>query len=838
MNFDLSLCQWKLKGYYPWVPVKDKSMETGKELQGITDWIPATVPGGVHFDLYKNGLIPYPYKDMNSLSCEWVENRWWLYQTEIPVSLLPQSDYYQLIFEGLDYKARIYLGEEMICEHEGMYEPIEIEITREVSELQVLQLKVLIFHAPDEMGQIGMTSHTYTQKSRFNYKWDFSTRLVNLGIWGKCYIQGESKACLDNMHIITDYRDGKGIVRIQGNVQWNQESTNEVSVCCTLKLGDKEYQLESTVCANQIQAEFVIENPSLWYPNGYGEQPLYQLLITLQEKHHKLDCKNYSVGIHSISLLQNEDSPEGALPYTFVINGKKIYIKGVNMTPLDHIYGNVSKDHYEHTVKLMVAMNVNLVRVWGGGIIEKEEFYDACDRHGILVWQEFIQSSSGIDNVPSKRPEFLALLRKTAISAILRIRNNTSLAVWSGGNELTNEQGIPATYQDENISMLKKIVNRLDPAHFFFPTSASGPNEFINPEKGVSHDVHGNWNYHGNEEFYALNRNSDSLFHSEFGAEGMCSIRSLNRFISKEYQSVEPASANMVYRHHGEWWCTYERDDSLFGERKDIRQMTFASGWAQAEGLRFILESNRRRRFRNSGSIIWQINEPWPNVFCTSLVDYFQEPKMAYYWAKNAFADFVVSMDYGKLSYEPGEVFCEKIFVDMDMDKQDERAECEVMCKVQDMTGRVIHTQTIWNSELKFSIPKEQKGIFIVSLKAVMGNRVCENRYYFGCGSKHVYAQALQLKATDLKVSLLRNTNNTATYRIKNIGLTPALQIHPYTEQEKNLICDNSFMTLLPGEETTVNIHYSPKFVSGFLECSQDWEPLDIQFDYLNKEVI
>lgn len=843
MIYHLSECEWKVKGYYPWVPLKDRSMETGKELLGITDWIEAVVPGGVHYDLYKAGLIPYPYKDMDSLKCEWIENRWWLYKTTIKNAEIKGS-YQSLVFEGIDDKAVIYVNGKERCRHEGMYEPVIIDISEEVSSGKDLELKILLMHVPDEMGQIGMTSRTCTQKSRFNYKWDFSTRLVNLGIWKDCYIRFEEEALWDQPYVYTDYQQGKGFVHFSAKVSQRGENCGVCEAYVTLENRDGKMQQSLPVTGSQVSGTFVVENPSLWYPNGYGSQELYHFKLDLKKETRILDSYELEIGIRSIEYQQNEDCPEDALPYTFCINHVPVYIKGVNMTPLDHIYGNVTEEHYEYIIRMMKNMNVNMVRVWGGGLIEKENFYKLCNRYGILVWQEFIQSSSGIDNIPSKRPEFLNLLKKTAESALRSLRCYTCLAAWSGGNELTDEHYVPAGYGDENIAMLRQVVESMDPQRIFLPTSASGPREFVTKEKGVSHDIHGNWNYMGNPGHYELYAESDSLFHSEFGSEGMCSVRSLDRFLSKEYQTLEPAEKNMAYRHHGEWWCTYERDQKIFGPRNHMNELVKCSQWIQAEGLRYILEANRRRKFHNSGSIIWQINEPWPNVFCTSLADYYLEPKMAYYWSKKAFSDLAVSLDYRRLNYQPGEKFRGTVYVGKEQVEQDMGYILE--CRVLGLDGKIIFermhkgtadcTRTQKALELDFELPEGVADMFAVRLKVSMDGKKTENIYFFSCGSERPYSHALHLGKGDLTAVVKECGHGVMRAEIQNTGQVPLLHIYPYCNEEFNLLCDDSYITLFPDEKAEIRIQYSPKFESGFLnnELEGGAEIPEIRFDYFN----
>ena len=182
--------------------------------------------------------------------------------------------------------------------------------------------------------------------------------------------------------------------------------------------------------------------------------------------------------------------------------------------------------------------------------------------------------------------------------------------------------------------MLAGIVRRLDGTRTFFPTSATGPREFLSREKGVSHDVHGSWRYEGNPDHYSFYEQSDNLFHSEFGMDGASAVSSLKRFLPAASLHPTPMSGDPCWQHHGEWWGTYFRDCELFGEfprtPEHLEEFSQCSQYLQAEGLRYIIEADRRRAFQNSGVIVWQINEPWPNASCTNLVDYYGLPKAAY----------------------------------------------------------------------------------------------------------------------------------------------------------------------------------------------------------------
>lgn len=331
---------WQLKGTASYVPLRDKSMETGKPLEGVTGWIDAQVPGGVARALYQAGYIDHPYVDMNSLKCEWIENRWWIYRREFDRRDIPAHRKTLLHFEGVDYACMVYLNGHLLGEHEGMYEDFAFDVTDLLQTAEHFVLDVLILHAPDEMGQIGRTSQTSTQKSRFGYKWDFSTRLVNLGIWQDVSLILEDEAALDDLYVHSDAADGTGLLHISGTTHADGNLPLAVTVRCA-KDGTEKAAATLPVQDGAFAGTLTIPAPELWYPNGLGEQPLYDVTLTLRNGETMLDERTMRQGIRHFEMIQNEDAPTGALPYTIIMNGERVYMKGVNITPMDHIYGDI-----------------------------------------------------------------------------------------------------------------------------------------------------------------------------------------------------------------------------------------------------------------------------------------------------------------------------------------------------------------------------------------------------------------------------------------------------------------------------------------------------------------
>lgn len=828
-EISLSGEKWELKGYWPWVPLKGTSMEIGHELLGVTEWMPATVPGGVHEDLFREGLIADPYVELNSLHCEWVENRWWAYRASFPNPRL-NGERIELVCKGLDYEAMVYLNGQWLGEHKGMYHPAVFDVTSLLETAETAELTIVLKQAPDEMAQIGKTSETFTQKSRFNYKWDFSTRLVNVGIWDDIVLRAHEAFSLDDVGLWTDAEDGNGLLTVSASaVRYGQASDEG------LRLYVDVFDPDGAPVASWVgsigtdraaNASLAVSNAKLWYPNGCGEQPLYEVRVRLSDAGGAVrDERTYRTGFRKLRYERNVNAPIDSLPYTIVVNDRKIYVKGANMTPLDHLYGNVPASRYEWMVRLAKNANMNLLRIWGGGLIEKPALYELCDRHGLLIWQEFIQSSSGIDNEPSKKPEFLELLTLSAETALKDRRNHVSLAVWSGGNELMSAPDTPSTYEDPNLSLLKAMVERHDPQRLFLPTSASGPVQYITKRKGVSHDVHGHWKYQDNPEHYRLYGQSDSLFHSEFGVDGVSAVKSLHKFLGERHLHPQSMQASLTWRHHGEWWDTYDRDAKLFGGFAGIADFADASQWIQAEGLRYILEANRRRKFENSGSIIWQLNEPWPNVSCTNLVDYYMETKMAYYWAGNAFRPDHVSLDYEKLDYAPGERFSQPVYAHRSGSAAVLTAEAELL----DGAGTVLGRWSLSGATepdrarklgmLAFDAPKTDDGLFFVRLTPrVEGETAADvepNLYVFSTRGEAVYATALGGARASLRATPLGEWRAAGeagawlerTYRVENVGTRAALHAYPQERTDRYwAMADRAYRTLFPGEAMTVTV--------------------------------
>jgi beta-mannosidase len=326
---------------------------------------------------------------------------------------------------------------------------------------------------------------------------------------------------------------------------------------------------------------------------------------------------------------------------TLLVDGKTEPIRGWNWCPLDPLYGVPRPEKLRRLLQLAADAHVNLLRVWGGGLLESDEFYDECDRLGIAVWQEFSQSSSGIESVPSQDPAFVEQLLADARSEVVRLRRHPSLTVWGGGNELARrvegrEDDVPLDDSDPVLGALREVVRELDPDRAWLPTSPTGPRFLHRADLDMSEarDVHGPWEHQGLRAHYALWDAPGAPLHSEFGVEGMANRPLLDRLVPADEQWPADRS-NPVYEHLGAWWNNAALVQECFGGRiEDVETMRRASQWLQYDGLRYAVEALIRR---GAGCIPWQFAESYPNAWCTAAVGWDGDPKPAYWGVKRAY---------------------------------------------------------------------------------------------------------------------------------------------------------------------------------------------------------
>lgn len=853
---------WKLLGLMPGEWVWRRIGQAGVDPDGlnppVSDWFPAVVPGDVPSDLRDAGVIPDPWFGLNSRACEWISERDWVYRKEFDAPAdMRGKQRIRLRFGAVDFSCHVFLNGKHLGDHVGMYDPFSFDVTDALSWDSPNRLIVVIDHAPKEpenQGQIGWTNQIRLWKARFAYGWDWCTRMIPVGIWQDVALEADDGVRLDDVWIHPTLQQDKagdpfGLADLICRITTDFVTASTASALVELSCGSyretfhADLGVEAGLAVSELRHTIV--KPRLWHANGSGEQALYTAHVVLKNSEGiAVDERTVRFGIRRTRFVPNDgvlaDDPEDALPYVLEVNGIKTFIKGWNWAPIDQLYGRPHAERYRHAIRLAKEANCNLLRVWGGGLLERELFYDLCDEAGIMVWQEFIQSSSGIDNEPASDPEYIAYCRDQAEKTIVQKRNHPSLLLWCGGNELMQPDGTPLGSDHPTLAALKETVERLDPDRLWLPTSPSGPTFSAEPSnKGRMHDVHGDWKYRGDPDQYALFNGIDPLLHSEFGAEGAANREAFARFMPNDAQ-WPPDASNPHWTHHGAWWLNRPTVEKMFGPLDNLDAFVRASQWIQAEGLRYAVESGRRGKWRTAGTIPWQYNESWPNASCTNVLDYYGQPRPAYWWIRRAYAPLLVSARYKKLQWKPGEVFEAEVWLHVSASLADQLGgRVRIRWRAFDLvTGTTLCedyaaaplaaavSAPIHAGNVRFRIPKDYRGVFALHVSGTLSDVMAwteteardrskpmspadqpqleRNEYLFSSEQGPPFASLMELPATRLQIRRVPSAGGERmrVLSLRNIGDVAAFNTHlTLPNAPIGIAIDGNYRTLLPREQ-------------------------------------
>lgn len=789
--------------------------------------IAGTVPGAVQVDLQKAGLLKDFNVGLNAMCAEWVNNREWTYEKEFELPKGFEGERYYLNFEGLDYSGEIYLNGDRIFEFEGMFLPVPLDVTERLKLGEKNKLIVFFEQSPEIDGQYGYSSKIRHLKSRFNYIWDWCTRIVPVGIWQSIYLEIVSGVrCLDfwpNAVLKQDNKTGVLDVSLEIDVMVPGEYT------VAFELNGEFFEsinVSWNVGRTHFKRMLEVEDIEPWWPRGFGDQNLYEIVARIFDSEDKEVAElKKRVGFRRVESVQNPGSPETSRPYTIRVNGKTIFLKGINWVPISPFYGAVTREDYERHIGRFASMNCNILRVWGGAILEHTDFYDVCDEKGLLVWQEFPQSSSGIDNTPPSEAGFLKELREVASTMVRARRHHASLIIWCGGNELMEPDWTPVTEEHSNIGMLRDLVCKLDPNKLFLPTSPSGP--VFSPHidelgTGIAHDVHGNWEYLGPEEHYAYYNKDDSLMRSEVGTAGASNPETIRRVAGGE--PLWPAKEDsLIWRIHANWWIDWDMLTELFGMwNENVEQLdeyVKSSQYLQAESVRYVVESVIRRVPKASGVLIWMGNEPYANFSNTSLIQYDGIPKPVYSWIRQCFESLHVSCKYDKVHFAKGEEFRCEVFV-----HKTEDLDGHVEVEAQLLTSRgLLLEQAKWAADLEntecpicikvgdiaWTVQELPDDMFYLRLLMKhRGSEAKHNDYVYFISDAFPMSPLRKMDRAKLKVSKLDTNEERAVFlEVTNLAKTAAIMVYL---REKNPVSfwdvyPNNFV-LLPGESRKVEV--------------------------------
>ena len=640
-----------------------------------SEWLPATVPGGVHTDLLALGKIADPFVGDNEKTVQWVAEVDWEYRRAFTASPeLLTEEQVVLVCDGLDTLADVYLNGDYIGHIDNMFRQWEFDVK---NLLQTGENELLIhFSAPVAyirgkqvqlplQGGGDIPGGPHLRKAPCHWGWDWGPKLPAIGVWKDIRLEGYSTARLSDVHIRQTHHE-KGVT-ISVDIESEDWSNEDLTAVMTITQPDSTTQEMSQSLMIFPDGEYPfatleaeIPDPELWWPNGYreteqqhdlGSQPLYGIQVLLKSGAQLLDQREYNIGLRTIELVQDPD--EWGKSFTFYVNGVPVFAKGADWIPSDSFPTRVTNTSLEGLIRSAAQANMNMLRVWGGGYYPEDMFFDLCDRYGILVWQDFM-FACGIYPADA---DFVENVRIEAIENVRRIRHHASLALWCGNNEM--EQGwvdwgwnkpndpvnqyLKAGYDRMFHHMLPEIVADEDPATVYWPSSASSNTAFDKPNGQEQGDCH-YWDvWHGRRPFTAY-RSQFPRFMSEFGFQALPPFKTIQTYADSADQNM----TSYIMEHHqrsgsGNGLMIAQMTDT-FRMPKNFESLVYLSLLLQAEGIRYGVEHWRRNCQRVSGTLIWQLNDCWPVASWAGL-DYFGRWKALHYATKRFYAPLLLSVE-------------------------------------------------------------------------------------------------------------------------------------------------------------------------------------------------
>lgn len=621
-----------------------------------SEWIDATVPGSVMNDLLINKKIDDPFYRDNGDQAIGIAEKDYEYINDFTLTeefLL--QDKIILCAEGLDTLTTIYINDTEVASTNNMHRTYEFDV-KDFLKIGENQIKVMLLSPVNYIKEkqevqplIGVEhavpGYQYLRKGHSMFGWDWGPKIPDLGIWRNISLLGWDIGRIDNVYMTQNHSGNR--VELNVNTQLEKWSTEDIELEVVITDPSQSEIIQSITTSNREEdILFNIENPELWWPNGYGEQPLYGVKITARANGQEIDCKTYQIGLRTIEVKHEPD--QWGKSFEFHVNGISLFAKGANYIPEDSLIPRTSADRTEQLIIDSVEANFNMIRVWGGGYYPPDYFYELCDKYGLIVWQDFMFACS----VYEVSKDFEATIKEEAIDNIKRIRHHASLGMWCGNNEVEEaweHWGWPerSKFRTDYIKLfevlLADVVEELDPQTFYWPSSPSSGGSFINPKDPNVGDVH-YWDvWHGEKPFTEY-RKFHFRFCSEFGFQSFPSHKTIETFTLPKDRNVFSYVMEKHQKNDGANGIILSYLADTFLYPKDFNALLYTSQILQAEAIKYGVEHWRRNRGRCMGSLYWQLNDCWP-VASWSSIDYFGRWKALHYFAKRFYDPILLSVE-------------------------------------------------------------------------------------------------------------------------------------------------------------------------------------------------
>ena len=716
----------------------------------------ATVPGSVYNDLLTAGLIPDPYyRDNEDEALKIMENDF-VYSRSFTVSRdLLNCGKVLLRCRGLDTLAEIVINGKPAGKADNMHRTWEFDVKELLREgenrIIVTFLSPLRFireaYAKRQLegSEEATRGFPHLRKAHCMFGWDWGPRLPDAGIWRDIELIGINKARLRDVYITQDHEDGRVSLNIASGIDRISGDKTSVSVTVTAPDG-RTFTAEGEECAIDI------EDPELWWPAGFGDQPLYSVEVILTDGEEVLDSWKNRIGLRTMTIRREKD--QWGESFCHCVNGVDVFAMGADYIPEDNLLPRVNRERTRRLLEDARAANMNCVRVWGGGYYPDDFFYDICDELGILVWQDLMFACAAYELTR----DFEDNIREEITDNVRRIRHHACIAIWSGNNEMETfaargtwypEKKLQADYIRMYEYVIPRIMEKEDPRAFYWPSSPSSGGGFDDPDDENRGDCHYWAVWHGLLPFTDY-RKHFFRYASEFGFQsfpGMATIESFTlpqdrnsfSYIMEKHQRNASANGRIA-----------EYLSQMYLYPSSFETFVYASQLLQAQAMQYGVEHWRRNRGRCMGAVVWQLNDIWP-VCSWSSIDYFGRWKALHYFEKRFFAPVLISCEEeGTLTQNTNvnaEPFRMKKSARLNVSNET-RSDFHgtVRWSLSDPEAKVIREgsaavavpalSALWLDEMDFSDEDTYGCYFAYSLEDESGNPVGEGTVLF-CAPKH-----------------------------------------------------------------------------------------------------
>jgi beta-mannosidase len=792
---------------------------TSAPQQPEAGWLPATVPGDVHLDLLANKKIDDPFYRDNEPKLQWIENQSWEYRLSFDVTpaMLARSNV-DLVFNGLDAAAQVYVNGAEVLAADNMFRiwrvPVKGHLHAGKNVLRVAFPSPI--KAAEEVAardpwqpKTKTEAKTYIRRAAYEYGWDWGPHFVTSGIWRPAQIEAWDKVRIADFAI--RQRDvSSAVAHADAEVEVEAASAGSARVSVQYTDNGKPVAL-STVASlhsgrNLIDLPVEIRQPRLWYPAGYGDQPLYEFTAQVGVGGQTAETRKVKTGLRSIVLDRHLD--QWGRSFQLIVNGIPVFAKGADVIPFDSFPNRVTTADYRRILQSARDANMNMIRHWGGGYYETGEFYSICDELGIMVWQDFM---FGNDWQPGTY-DFKLNIEAEADDQVRRLRNHPSIAVWSGNNETetalswNGRQNLPADvrfqmwqdYLTEFSGILPRVVARLDAETPYWPSSPSSDYEALSPsyQSGDAHiwDV-----WHGRVPFSTYETHN-ARFVTEYGFQSFPEMKTIGAFTQPQDRTNIFTPVMLEHQKNNEG-NSIIHDYLLkdYSEPKDFASFLYVSQVLQAEGIKIGAEHFRRSRPETMGSIFWQLNDCWP-VASWSSIDYYGRWKALQYYARRFYAPILVSphVENGAL----------KVYIVSDKTKATQET---LRVRLMDFDGKVLLEDsravevTPLDSKVYLDWPLKKVAdagaadtsrVFIVADLSANGEQISRNLVYLAS------TKEIHLKPAALSVE---TTGGNGSYKVRITSRVLARSVYLSFGNLDVKVSDNYF-DLLPGETAEIAV--------------------------------